>query len=79
MRKTAGRVVASFFSPSREGFGNVSVCERVEGSRACGGLIGAVTGLVGGYRRYESNPPNGTSLSVNVRKAAERVVTCFPL
>ncbi|OQD95432.1 hypothetical protein PENSOL_c020G11542 [Penicillium solitum] len=64
MRKAAGRVR----------FGDVSVCERAEGSRACGGSIGVVTGLVGGYRRHESNRSNGTSLSVIARKAAERVV-----
>ncbi|KAJ5932505.1 hypothetical protein N7516_006994 [Penicillium verrucosum] len=38
-----------------EGLGDVSVCECAEGSRACGGSIGVVTGLVGGYRRHESN------------------------
>ncbi|KAJ9492001.1 hypothetical protein VN97_g1236 [Penicillium thymicola] len=43
---------------------NASVCEHAEGSRTCGGLV-----LFSFKGRVW-----GTSLSVNVRKAAERVV-----
>ncbi|OQE32418.1 hypothetical protein PENFLA_c001G01617 [Penicillium flavigenum] len=56
MRKAAGRIVASSFFLQGEGFGDVSVCERVEGSGACGGFIFRFSG--GGCWR--------TSLSMNV-------------
>ncbi|OQE85844.1 hypothetical protein PENNAL_c0023G05769 [Penicillium nalgiovense] len=44
---------------------NVTVCEHAEGSRTCGGFISFTFKGRGG----------GTSLSVNARKAAERVVS----
>ncbi|KAJ5139192.1 uncharacterized protein N7515_004040, partial [Penicillium bovifimosum] len=69
---------------------SVSVCDRAEGSRTCGGLIvwrqgqqsvgrlnWMVTGVAGGYRRQTRI--DRTSLFVNVRKAAGRVVaSSFP-
>ncbi|KAJ5121639.1 uncharacterized protein N7515_009600, partial [Penicillium bovifimosum] len=64
---------------------SVSVCDRAEGSRTCGGLIvwrqgwlsvgrlnWMVTGMAGGYRR--ETRIDRTSLFVNVWKAAGRVV-----
>ncbi|OQD59981.1 hypothetical protein PENPOL_c035G03094 [Penicillium polonicum] len=58
--RTYGGFIFLYF---KGGLANVSVCERAEGSRACGGFIFLISGE--GWR---------TSLSVNVRKAAGRVV-----
>ncbi|KAJ5528864.1 hypothetical protein N7527_002257 [Penicillium freii] len=58
-RTCGGLILFSF----KGGLASVSVCERAEGSRTCGGFIFWLSGE--GWR---------ASLSVNVRKAAGRVV-----
>ncbi|KAJ5804487.1 uncharacterized protein N7518_000790 [Penicillium psychrosexuale] len=62
VRKAAERVVAQL--DGNYARSNVSVCEHAEGNRTYGGFI---------FFFFQGRA-SGTSLSVNVRKAAERVV-----
>ncbi|KAJ5356006.1 hypothetical protein N7517_010615 [Penicillium concentricum] len=73
-RKAAGRVVLGFIL-FLQGFGNVSVCDRAEGSRACGGSIGWRRGWLVGVAAVDFTEQ--TSLSVRTRRAAERLIHCL--
>ncbi|KAJ6184787.1 hypothetical protein N7519_006088 [Penicillium mononematosum] len=70
VRKTAGRVVASFLFPSRGGGTSLSVTARKAAER----VVAQLDGDGGGW--WVSSPQiiDQMSLSVNMRKAAGRVV-----